>query len=292
MKTVNFYLAIAAIAFTTASCVESSSKYKNLLAERDSLLIQNNSVEASYNETLDILNDIESGFREIRETEQKMTMEIKQIEGQPRSKKEQLANEMAQVKQILAENREKIAQLQARLSKNGKENKALLETVKRMETELNEKNTLIASLQEEMAKKNIQITELNTKVDNLSTDVKNLNEVSAQQQSTIQSQDADLNSVWYYVATSKELKTANIVSGNGLFRAQSVMDKDFDKSVFTKTDLRKLSVLPLNVKKAKVLSSHPKGSYELVKGEDKMLTLEIRDTKSFWSVSKYLVIEK
>jgi hypothetical protein len=41
-----------------------------------------------------------------------------------------------------------------------------------------------------------------------------------------------------------------------------------------------------------VLTSHPKESYNLVTAEDKTVTIEILNPALFWSVSKYLVVQK
>jgi hypothetical protein len=131
---------------------------------------------------------------------------------------------------------------------------------------------------------------LTTAVSNLNKNVEELSAAKAERESTIKTQDTELNNVWYILATDKELKAANIISGGGLFRSLQVMKGEFDKSGFTKVDLRNLTTLPLNTKKAKVLSSHPADSYELAVDADKMVTLQIIDAKRFWSVSRYLVI--
>mgnify|MGYP001510475538 FL=1 len=61
MKTFRLILALAAVALTAVSCVEKSGKYLTLLAQRDSLL----TVEQKYDQTLEILNEIETGFQSI-----------------------------------------------------------------------------------------------------------------------------------------------------------------------------------------------------------------------------------
>ena len=112
-----------------------------------------------------------------------------------------------------------------------------------------------------------------------------------QQKSTIQVQDADLNAVWYCVATSKKLKDTKIISNTGLFQAKKVLATDFDKTAFTKVDLRNVSSIPTNSKNVKIISSHPQSSYKLVTGDDKNITIQITDPSKFWSVSKYLVVQ-
>lgn len=284
MKTLNYLIVIAATLFLTTSCVESSSKYKAVVAQKDSLQNSLNTVETDFNETLAILNDVEEGFRSIAQEQGKLTINMENATST--SKKEQIAGQMAQMKEILAQNKESIRVLQQKLNQSGKNNKVLAETIKRMEEQLQEKSALIATLQDELAKKNIKIDELTSSVNNLSGNVAKLQETSKQQEGTIKSLDMDLNTVWYCVATSKELKAANIKSSG------QVMNKDFNKDAFTKADLREVKSIPTTGRKVKILSAHPQGSYKMEVGADKNETLVIIDPQQFWSISKYLVIQK
>ncbi len=284
MKTFNYLLVIAATLFLATSCVESSNKYKTLAAQKDSLQSSINTLETDFNETLEILNNVEEGFRNIAQEEGKLTINMENTS--TLSRKQQVAEQVTQIKEILAQNRESIKQLQQKLNRSNKNNKVLAETIKRMEEQLNEKTVLIVSLQEELAKKNIKIDELTASVDNLNSDVTKLQEKSKEQEGTIKSMDTDLNTVWYCIATSKELKAANIKS-NG-----KVLNKDFNRDAFTTADMRDVKSLPLNVRRAKILSSHPQGSYNLEVNEDKNQTLVITDPQQFWSVSKYLIVQR
>ena len=49
-------------------------------------------------------------------------------------------------------------------------------------------------------------------------------------------------------------------------------------------------MIPVNSKKAKVLSAHPADSYTLETGEDGNLVLKINDEGAFWKQTKYLVV--
>ncbi|MDO9633605.1 MAG: hypothetical protein Q7J05_01000 [Paludibacter sp.] len=291
MKTFKFFAVITVLLLSTASCVEKSDKYKTIVAERDSLQMQAQTIEAGYNETIEILNEVEAGFAAIREIEGKMTLDLKSVEGNNTTKKQQIGIQLNQVKEILAQNKVRIEQLQRQSANSGKTNSTLNQTIKRMQTELEEQTNLVASLQNELAKKNIKIEELTTTVENLNTNVAELYQVAGKQEETIKNQDKNLNTVWYTVATASELKDAQVVSSNGLFRPKTVLDKDFDTSAFKQADLRIISSVTTGSKKAKVLSSHPQDSYNLVPDENKIITLEIVNPVKFWSVSKYLVVQ-
>jgi len=289
MKTIKFYVIITALAFLTASCVENSSKYKSAVAQRDSLSQVNQALDSNYNRTLVILNDIETGFSDINQNEKEMKVNLKGVEGS--DKRKLIAAQMTAIKENIQQNKAKIEELRKLAGKRGKANNMLTETIKRLQTEMDAKGVQIQSLQAELDQKNIKITELNTTVD---TQTKSITEQQAaieQQKSTLKTQDTNMNTVWYCVATSKKLKDAKIISGGGLFQAKKVMATDFDLQNFTQIDLRNVSSIPTNSNKAKILSLHPQSSYKLVTGADKKITIEISNPSKFWSVSKYLVVQ-
>lgn len=288
MKAFKLILAIVAVSLTAVSCVEKSGKYQALLAQRDSLL----TVEQKYDQTLDILNEIETGFQSIREVEDRVMTQMSDIENKPLNQKQQLASQINQIKGILIQNKDRIAELETQLSQSGRKNASLTGMIKRLQEEMTQKGAQIESMQAELSKKNIKIEELAGTVEDLNKDIAGLNEVTASQKTTIAEQESQLNVVWFCIADMKQLKEARIVEGNGLFKAKSVMDGDFDKAAFTSADLRNLTTIETGSKKPKMLTSHPKESYTLTPGTDKLVTLEITDPAKFWSVSKYLVIQQ
>lgn len=292
MKAIKFYAAIAALVFVTASCVENSGKYKDVVAQRDSLAMEKQISDSNYIRSLVILNDIEAGFSEINQKEKEMKVNLKGVEGTSGNKRQMIAAQMTAIKVGIEKNKAKIAELRQLAAKNGKANNMLTQTIKRLETEMEEKAVQIQTLQAELEQKNIKIEELNTTVTVQGQNIAEQQNVMEQQKSTIKGQDTDINTVWYCVATSKQLKDAKIVSGGGLFQAKTVMGTEFDKNVFIQIDLRNVSSIPTNSNNVKILSSHPKSSYSLVKGNDNKITIKITDPSKFWSVSKYLVVQK
>lgn len=291
MKTIKFgFLTVLIIALST-SCVESSKKYKALLAERDSIQQNMTVVQESYNQTIDLLSAVDSGFAAISETEKSLKIELG-LEGNSAARKQEMAARFEQLKSVLDANKSKVSKLQALLAASGNKNAKLAETIKRLEAELVEKTASLDELQLQLEKKDIQIKELNTTVDELNTNVKSLNEETTKQKNTLKEQETALNTVHYTIASSKALKDAGVVTSNGLFQAKSVLASNFNKSIFTSVDRRELSEIPTAAKRVKILSSHPKDSYSLDVKEDKMVTITIKNADKFWSVSKYLVVQK
>lgn len=286
-----FYVIITAVVFITASCVENSEKYKAVVAERDSLSMEKQALDSSYNQTLTLLNDIETGFTEINQTEKEMKLKLQGVEGPMVNRRQQIAAQMTAIKKGIEQNKAKIAELQQLANKKGKANSTLSETIKRLQSQMDEKGLQIKTLQAELDQKNIKISELTTTVTEQSKNITEQQNVLEEQKSTIKQQDTNMNTVWYCVATSKKLKDAKIISAGGLFQSKKVLNSEFDNSAFTQVDLRDISSIPTNSKKVTILSSHPKTSYNLIKGSDENITIEITDPSKFWSVSKYLVVQ-
>lgn len=291
MKSIKFFAIIATVVFLTASCVENSTKYKAVIAQRDSLATVKQALDSNYNQTLVILNDIETGFSEINKSASEMRVNLKGSEGKTTNKRELIKAQMISIKENIEKNKAKIAELQHIASKKGKANSMLTETIKRLQTEMDAKAVQIQTLQTELDQKNIKITELNTTVDAQSKNIAEQQNTMEQQKSALKGQDTDLNTVWYCVASSKKLKQAKVISNAGLFQSPKVLNSDFDNSAFTKVDLRNTRSISTNSKRVKIISSHPQSSYNLVTGTDKNITIEITNPSKFWSVSKYLVVQ-
>lgn len=291
MKTIRFFGIIAIVSLIATSCVENSAKYKALLAQRDSLQVQKQVLDSNYNQTLAILNDVETGFSAINQNERELQVNMKGVENLS-SKREMIVSQMKAIKESMDKNKAKIEELRRLAGKRGVENKKLTETIIRLQAELDQKATQIQSLQAELEQKNIKIGELTTTVNQQSQNIAQQQSTINQQQTTIKGQDTDLNTVWYYVATFKQLKETKVLTNTGLFQSRKLMAADFDKSAFTKADLRTLTSIPTDSRNIKILSSHPQDSYTLDKGTDNKITIKITNPSRFWSVSKYLVVQK
>ena len=291
MKSIKSYAIIASLVFITASCVENSSKYKALISQRDSLEHVKQALDSNYNQTLVVLNDIENGFSEINQNETQMKVNLKGVEGSKSNMREVIGVQMKAIKDGIEQNKAKIAELRKLAAKRGKANNMLTQTINRLQNEINLKGLQIDSLQTELEKKNIKINELNTTVDVQSKNIAEQQNVLEQQKSTIKTQEENINTVWYCIASSKRLKESKIISGGGLFQAKKVMSSEFDKSIFTQGDMRNITSIPTNRKSIKIISIHPQNSYKLTTDPDKRITIEITNPSKFWSISKYLVVQ-
>ena len=282
---------IASFAFLASCNVERSEKYQTLLAERDSLYTEVVAAKGGFDQALNTINEIEEALESVRAAEG-----IIMVENQE-GNTNKAVSQINAIQQTLQENRNKINDLEKILAEQGSKSKALAQTVSRLKTQLEEKDNFIASLKAELQSSKDQIADLSNQVADLNDDILTLNDnieslnvQNAAQQATIESQDAALNTVWVCIATTQVLKEKGVITKGGLFQPSSLSKQGLDKNQFMQADKRHLTDIPLNTKKATIMSNHPESSYELVENEDGALVLSIKDKDTFWSVSNYLVV--
>ena len=155
-----------------------------------------------------------------------------------------------------------------------------------LQSQLDEKTAQLESLQKELEAKNVRIAELDDAVAGLNTDVNNLQSDNESKSKTVAAQDKALNTAWFVYGTKSELKDQKIIQ-----KGEVLKTGDFNKDYFTEIDIRTDKEIKLYSKGAKLLTSHPAGSYTLVKDAKGQYILKITDPNQFWSVSRYLVIQ-
>jgi predicted RNA-binding protein with RPS1 domain len=278
------------IAAMLTSCVENSHKYKQMIAENDSLKLENVRYVSEINEMLSVLNDIEADIQSIRDAENYLNIQQQGGELTPNAR-EHIRENMQLIGETLKKNKEQLSQLEEKLKNSNIQSTALKNTISRLTSELDQKTTMIVALQEDLAKKNVRIQELDLQVSSLEEDVEGLSLTATAQSETLKEQDKILHTAYYCFGTAKELKSQKILSGGGLFSKSKVLQSGFNRDYFIPIDIREVTEIPLFAGKASLKSNHPAGSYEFVKDEDRNLTFRITDVKEFWSIGKYLVIE-
>ena len=280
------------VVFLAASCdVERSEKYQALLAERDSLYTEAVAAKGGFDNALNTINEIENALESVRAQENIIMMDNQE------GNTNKAVSEINAIQQTLQENRTKIANLEKQLADQGSKSKALSQTVSRLKKQLEEKDVFISNLKDELQQSRQQIADLNEQVSDLNENINELNSnldvmtvQNAAQQATIENQDAMLNTVWVCIAPQKALVEKGILDKGGLFQSSEISKQGFDKSQFAQGNKRDLDIIPLNTKKAKVMTNHPESSYQINEVEEGSLVLQILDKDAFWSMSNYLVV--
>lgn len=234
------------------------------------------------NDMMGILNDVEEGFRAISKAEDRVTIAK---DGEGENKQEQIRENIQFIQQRMTQNRELINKLQQQMRESSFKSEELKRTVSNLIKQLEEKDDQLKQLRAELASKDIHIAELDQTINDLNTNVSDLKTESEQKTQTIDSQDKQLNTAWFAFGTKKELKNQNIlVKGK-------VLQANFNRSYFTKIDIRIDKEIKLYSKSAKLLTMHPSSSYTLATDAKDQYVLRITNPQLFWSTSKYLVIQ-
>lgn len=279
------------VLMATSCNVERSEKYQALLAERDSLYTEAVAAKGGFDNALNTINEIENALEAVRAQENIIMMDNQE------GNTNKAVSEINAIQLTLQENRNKIENLEKQLAEQGSKSKALNQTISRLKKQLDEKDVYINNLKDELNQSRQEIANLSEQVSDLNENINTLNSnldvmsvQNAAQQATIETQDAMLNAVWTCIATQQVLVEKGVLSKGGLFQSSEISKQGFDKSQFTQQDKRELSVIPLNTKKAKIMTTHPEGSYSVKEGEGGNQYIEILDKDAFWSMSNYLVV--
>lgn len=263
--------------------VKETKEYKELQAQRDSLLMQSAGTQQEAAEMMAVISEVEANFAKIREAEKYISTQSAQSGEMSQDTKDRVNENFKMISEILQRNKQQLAELNKKQSGSNKEILALKNTITRLNNEMKESSSRLVELQNQLSLKDEQIAQL-------SQDMSALAMESEQQSAVIQDQDRTLHTAYYVFGTGNELKDQKILSG-GFLQQTKVMKDTFNKDYFLQIDIREVTQIPLYAPKGKLWSTHPEGTYEFVKGSDNNLVLHITDTQRFWSLTKYLIIE-
>ena len=269
-----------------ASCDGFKGGSKDLKAENDSLLMELNQRNAELDDMMGTFNEVQEGFRKINAAESRVDLQRGTITENSASAKQQIASDIEFISKQMEENKAQIAKLQAQLKNSSYNSAQMKKAVAALTAELNAKQQRIEELQTELASKNIRIQELDAAVSDLSAAKETLVAENEAKAKTVAEQDKSLNAAWFVFGTKSELKAQKILQSGDVLKIA-----DFNKDYFTQIDIRTTKEIKLYSKRAELLTTHPAGSYELVKDDKGQLTLKITNPTEFWSISRYLVIQ-
>lgn len=284
MKKIKIIVAGLILSFgslTFNSCKNDEQKALNPLADslaaiNGNLSGQLNEKEAALQEFIASFNEIQENLNAIKEKEKIVTDESSK--GDIKSKQGQIKEDIQSIYDLMAKNKNRIGSLTKKLKDSNLKLEGLEKMIENLQNSINLKDTEIAELKTKMEGLNIELSNLNT----------NYQAVEAESAGKTEM----LNTAYYAIGTSKELKEKKVISREGGFIGlgkTTTVSSDFNKDYFTKINVEQVLSINIGAKKAKIITSHPKGSYKLV-GEKPVEKIEITNPKDFWGASKYLVI--
>lgn len=223
-------------------------------------------------------NEIQDNLDEIKRKEKIVSENSKDPESR-KTKEQQIVDDIQSIYDIMNKNKQRLAAMKSKLKESNKKNDELEKFIARLTTEIEEKDAQINDLKGQLERLNVEMTALN------------LNYEEAVQESSVKTEK--LNTAYYAFGTSKELIKNNVLTKEGGFIGMgktAKMKEDFNKGYFTKVDISVLTEVVLGAKKAKLITTHPAGSYKIEGADGRAEKIVITNAEDFWSASKYLVV--
>jgi DNA repair exonuclease SbcCD ATPase subunit len=259
---------------------------------------QNAQLQMETHQNDSVINDFVESFDAIQQNlaaikEKQNIIDVSTQESPNRTRKEKITSDLIAINDLLEKNKAELDDLNKKLKNSYLQNTKLTKLVENLKQQIADKEAEIASLQEQVAALNIDVKNLTGKVQTLNENLDAATADNAAKAKTIEEKTSELNTAYYIVGTTKELKDKKIINRDGGLLGigkSSKLGQDFDPALFTKIDITKTSSIKISAKKITLVTSHPNGSYQ-IDGTDKAVEgITILDAKEFWKASKFLVI--
>ena len=289
-KSVYFFFVLF-LCFVSFSCGHSNLS-KDLTAERDSLIKVNQQQNEVLTEITSTIAQVSVTLDSIAKHEQ-ILYSNRDIEGRVLSRKKILEN-LSFFENLLTEKSKEMKAMEESLSNKDGNIRKFQIMIDYLVNEIDKKNENIRVLRRELERKNGNISILTDKLSSLKNDVLTLNDTISMLQEkteTFSEQEKKINEVYYTIGTKKDLIARGLLSSRGLFAKKRIDYSSLDTSMFVKADMRFLKQLTIVGKEPQILTNVVSTSYTLTENGRDSYILKIIDSISFWSVSKYLIIQ-
>jgi hypothetical protein len=259
------------------SMLESQKQsFTEFLTTRDSII----------NESILTFDQIEKDLNTIKEKENLITIQSSDKEFS-KNRKQQILQDISFINSLLDRNKKKIASLTAQLKNSGGAIKGLQLKIAELEAYMKLREGEISDLKVALVKKEFEIGQLNSRLTDQQIAI-------AQKDEQINWQTSERDKAYLASGTYKDLKTKGLISKGGFlgFGKKESLQADFADSSFTQISISEMRAIPVNSRVAKLITEHPRSSYEMKRGSDnKISSIEIKDPDQFWKISRYAIVE-
>ncbi|HRX68061.1 MAG TPA: hypothetical protein P5200_06805 [Tenuifilaceae bacterium] len=282
------YLVLLIAILLVFSCKEKEKKEIETLKQQVEALRNDNQMKDSViNQFFRVLNEIEENLIVIKEKENTISKNAALGAEMQSDVRERINEDIQFINELMTQNKKSIRSLAKQVKDSDFKVEGLEQRIEQTSRLLSERDSQIELLKESLANLNFSLEVLNATIDTLNVE----KELLAKE---VESKIDLLNMAWYAYGTKRELVDNGVVEKTGGFIGIGKTLKlkpDFNENYFTKIDVTKTPSIPLFAKKARLVTSHPSESFQLVLNESNIIEkIDIVDAESFWSASKYLVI--
>lgn len=285
MKKLLFALSVVIL----VSCGQHKKEIARMQAKQDSIAQLNVQKDNSILEFIGAMNEIQMNLDSIKALEKIVSVQTAPGTELKAEAKKRIIEDIAQINNLLQKNKELVKSLQGKLRNSNLRIAEIENMMALMTKQMGEKDAEIVTLKQELESLNINIAGLNQQIEKITSESEKAIKEKTQ---VINEQTVAMNTAFYAFGTKKELEENNVIEREGgvLGIGKTIkLKKDFNKDYFMKIDIREFSQLPLNTKKARVVTYHPADSYHLT-GSKTVESLVIDKPEEFWKASKYLLL--
>ena len=273
------------------SCGQHKKEIARMQSKQDSVAALNVQKDNSILEFIGAMNEIQSNLDSIKTVEKIVSVQTTPGTELKAEAKKRIIEDIAQINKLLEKNKELVNSLQGKLRNSNLKIAELEKMIDNLTKQVGDKDAEIAVLKQDLEKLHVDVAGLNQKIVTITSE----NEAAIKEKNqTIEAKTNELNTAYYAFGIKKELTEKNVIEKEGgvLGMGKTLkMKKDFNRDYFMKIDIREFKQLPLNSKKAKLVTYHPEGSYHFTMTAKKTVeNLVIDKPEEFWKASKYLLI--
>lgn len=256
------------------AAIAENARLKSEVQNRDSLI---SDMTRSFGEIEQNLAMIEDREKLLPADEASLTVDQRQ----------RIMRDLQLMNSLMQESRDRVAELTAKLDKSKVESGSLRKKLKALDTELASRDSAITLMKDELLAKDFKIEEVNQKLTAFELEM-------AKREATIEQLGNELHTAYYAVGSVKDLEESGVVTRSGGVLGigrTSALNNAVVGNNFKTVDIRNTDRIPLEGKKVALVTEHPVGSYEIVKEQEALAYLRIKDPDAFWRLSHYLVAE-
>ena len=280
-------LLLAGITMLMISCgPDYKTEVERMMRERDSLMAQYDAKDSVINGYMQDIAEIQTSIEGLTAQEEMLNREGANNPEISQDAKTRIMGDIEGIRQMIDQNKKKLSDLQSRVRKSNVKVAELEKMIGSLNSQLAVRDSSINSLNENIFELNGKITTMQSEIDTMITD-------NARKAAEITDKTTKLHTAYYTVGDYKTLRDKKVLAKQGGFLGlgkAKTMVPDFNREAFTQIDFTSTKTIQLNTKSAKLLSTHPTGSYNLLSENKKVTAIEITDPEKFWQASKYLVV--
>lgn len=280
-------LSILGVCVLLSSCgPDYKAEVDRMNHQRDSLMAQYDAKDSVINGYMQDISEIQTNIDGLTHQEEMLNRSTANNPEATQDSKTKIMNDIEAIRQMIDQNKKKLGDLQSRIRKNNIKIGELEKVIASLNNQLAAKDSSINAMNEHVLALNGTINEMKSEIDTVKMD-------NATKLSEIKDKTSKLNTAYYTIGTYKQLRDKKVLTKQGGFLGmgkQKSVVSDFNQEAFTQIDVTSTKTITLNSKDAKLISTHPSGTYKLQHENDKVTSIEITDPEKFWKASKYLVV--